>query len=112
MRINFFAPTVGRILRICQPGLKIGRTNMNRFHLFRWALAGGACLLATNGIATEIGSDHPALPAISHYGNLPEDFNRALHETADKIGRPADNPEGVRKLARLYHANRLFAEAR
>ena len=85
---------------------------MNRSHFFRWALAGSACLLATSGIAIEKGNDHPALPAISHYGNLPEDFNRALHEAADKIGVPSDNPEGVRKLARLYHANRLFAEVR
>jgi tetratricopeptide (TPR) repeat protein len=85
---------------------------MNRPYLLRWALAVGACLLAASGIAGEVGSDHPALPVISHYGNLPEDFNRALREVGDKIGVSAENPEAVRKLARLYHANRLFAEAR
>lgn len=85
---------------------------MNQPSLNRWAMVCGAFLLGACVLIAGAGSGQDELPPIVRYGNLPEDFNRVLHEAADKIGVPADNPEGVRKLARLYHANRLFAEAR
>ncbi|HEY4247065.1 MAG TPA: tetratricopeptide repeat protein [Lacunisphaera sp.] len=88
---------------------------MNETSLFRRTILGGACLLAalaTGAIAAGAGSNRPELPAISRYGNLPQDFDRALHDAADKIGNPSKNPDAVRQLALLYHANRLFAEAK
>ncbi len=72
----------------------------------------GASLLGACRLAAASGSAAQELPAIVRYENLPEDFNRALREAADKVGPAPQNPEGVRKLARLYHANRLFSEAR
>lgn len=55
----------------------------------------------------------PALPALVKYENLPGAFNQALQEAHAKAGQPAAyDPAALRQLARLYHANRLFREAR
>jgi tetratricopeptide (TPR) repeat protein len=91
---------------------------MNQFSLSRRSAFCGACFLAalatlaTSGIAAGAGNDRPSLPAISPHANLPEDFDRALREAVDRIGDPAKNPDAMRKLALLYHANRLFTEAK
>lgn len=85
---------------------------MNQLSLHRWVIGCGACLLAAVGLSAEMESVRSELPPVAHYGNLPEAFDQALRDAAGKIGVPAQNPEGVRALARLYHANRLFAEAK
>jgi tetratricopeptide (TPR) repeat protein len=54
----------------------------------------------------------PVLPPAARYANLPGAFNDALEKARERAeARPGD-PAGLRELAHLYEANRLFAEAR
>lgn len=52
------------------------------------------------------------LPRYIPHDGLPAKFNEVLQAQHAKIAAHRDDLEEVRKLARLYHANRLFAEAR
>ncbi len=52
----------------------------------------------------------PRLPAPAHYARLPEPFDAALQRA--RSGLREGNSDGVRGLARLYQANRLYNEAR
>lgn len=56
---------------------------------------------------------HPpvALPAMASYDRLPPQFRRALQETRERVNANSSGLDALRKLARLYHANRLLAEA-
>lgn len=52
------------------------------------------------------------LPPVSHYQNLPALFNQTLQGAYNRAHSHETDPEEVRKLARLYQANRLYKEAR
>jgi tetratricopeptide (TPR) repeat protein len=53
----------------------------------------------------------PGLPKYARYQSLPPQFDQALRAARERAGRGRD-AEALRSLARLYQANRLFAEAR
>jgi Flp pilus assembly protein TadD len=64
----------------------------------------GVILIARSGVLMRTGS--------SSYGNLPPAFGRALETARDRALRDGRIADDVRTLAHLYHANRLFDEAR
>src|SRR5208283_4399372 len=53
----------------------------------------------------------PGLPRYVRSQSLPPQFDQALKAARKRAGR-GSHAEAVRSLARLYQANRLFAEAR
>jgi len=58
-------------------------------------------------------AEPPRLPALVQYEKLPPAVDEALRAARQVVDRSAvPDPEAVRKLARLYHANRLFGEAK
>jgi tetratricopeptide (TPR) repeat protein len=71
----------------------------------------GAALAALAAVAWIRLGNRPGLPGPAHYANLPRQFGEALQAARERAGRGNDS-EAVRALARLYQANRLFAEAR
>lgn len=78
-----------------------------------WLLAAcvfGASLLSEAGCRK--GSSGPELPALATYAKLPAVFHRELATARKNATEGSFDPEKVRRLARLYQANRLFAEAR
>ena len=85
---------------------------MTRRRIIPWAIGGAVVLAFAFGLRWRRPAAGPQLPAAVHYGNLPDRFNQALQAARDQLRSPATDAEGVRKLARLYQANRLFAEAR
>ena len=85
---------------------------MNTPRLIRWAVVGCAGLAITAGFVLSRRHTSSALPAVSRYERLPEVFNQTLQSTHRKARAQPTDPEEVRKLARLYQANRLFPEAR
>ena len=85
---------------------------MNPPRLIRWAVVGCAGLAITAGFILSRRNGSPELPAVSRYEKLPEVFNQTLPSTHRKARAQPTDPEEVRKLARLYQANRLFPEAR
>jgi tetratricopeptide (TPR) repeat protein len=54
----------------------------------------------------------PQLPGLVAYKNLPAAFNQRLRGVFEQIRLRPDDMDSVRKLARLYHANGLYGEAR
>jgi tetratricopeptide (TPR) repeat protein len=58
------------------------------------------------------GRENDGLPRRVRYENLPEAFNQALLKAKNEVSATPGEVEPIRKLARLYHANRLFSEAR
>ena len=68
------------------------------------AVAAGVILMARSGVLMRTGG--------SSYGNLPPAFARALKSARDRALRDGHSADDVRALAHLYHANRLFDEAR
>ena len=100
------AEPVLRIRQICR---KDAKAKMSRRQIIQWGCA-VAMLVAVTALLIRA-DRRPRLPAIAQYGNLPAPFNRALkaaRESADSGG----SADEVRELAHLFHANRLFAEAR
>ena len=85
---------------------------MKRLRLILWAVAGGACIATAVGPACSRGANRPQLPVAQHYAKLPDKFNQILQQTLDKARSHGNDPVDVRKLARLYQANRLYREAR
>ena len=84
---------------------------MSRRRIVQWTCASAACVALAFVFVLVRQGGRPRLPALTPYGNLPVQFNRALQSArsgADSGGRGAD---GVRELAHLYQANRLFQEA-
>ncbi|HWA24463.1 MAG TPA: tetratricopeptide repeat protein [Lacunisphaera sp.] len=80
--------------------------------VFARGRTGLALLLLAIGVACSP-VERPRLPPVAHYGKLPPQFAQALEkarQAADQTGPTA--PEAVRRLARLYHANGLLAEAK
>ncbi len=53
----------------------------------------------------------PSPPADSRYAKLPVAFAEALRQAQDQVRASKNDPEEIRKLARLYQANRLYREA-
>lgn len=85
---------------------------MKRRRIIQWAVGCGTGLAIAAGFALSRGSSRPQLPAVTHYGNLPARFYQTLQSTRDRVRSHGNDPEDVRKLARLYQANRLYLEAR
>ncbi len=85
---------------------------MNRPRIVRWAVVGGICLSIAVGLTISRKRDRQPLPAGSSYANLPEIFNQTLRRMRDEVRAHEKDPEAIRKLARLYQANRLYREAR
>src|SRR4051812_39952901 len=86
---------------------------MTKWRIVLLALGGAACLALIAAFFWKRHSTSPPLPALVAYGNLPPQFNQALtaaHAALSQSGKL--DFEAVRRLARLYHANRLFPEAR
>ena len=52
------------------------------------------------------------LPTAAQYAALPEKFIQALQVTRARVDGGVTDVADVRKLARLYHANRLYTEAK
>jgi Flp pilus assembly protein TadD len=78
----------------------------------RWSLVCGACLAVAAGLVLASRAISPKLPGESYYGNLPQAFNQALGNARGTVRRNDFDPEDLRALAHLYHANRLHEEAR
>ena len=85
---------------------------MNRPLIIWGTIASGACLVIAVGFALNRQRTGPQLPAASHYANLPDGFNQALQKARDNVRSHGNDLGEVRKLARLYQANRLYREAR
>lgn len=65
------------------------------------------------GLAACTRAEPPRLPVPARHERLPPAFDQALQEARKAVDRSAaPEPAAVRRLARLYHANRLFDEAR
>jgi len=74
-------------------------------------IIGVALLAAAAAVAWIRLENRQGLPGPARYANLPRQFDQALQAARERAGRGSDS-EAVRALARLYQANRLFAEAR
>ncbi len=85
---------------------------MKRQRMIGWMLGGGVGLSLAVGFVWSRRPSRPALPAVGHYGALPLRFNQALQDVRDQSRAQPNDPELVRKLAHLYHANRLYPEAK
>jgi tetratricopeptide (TPR) repeat protein len=83
-----------------------------RAFAIRWILVGCGSVLLVAGFVLNRKREAPPLPAISRYESLPKIFNEVLRQTHDEFLSEGRSPELLRKLARLYQANRLFREAR
>lgn len=85
---------------------------MSRRRKIQWACgcAVGLALAAVFILTRQ--NNRPHLPAFSHYANLPDQFNQALQSARARAGSGGDDADEVRKLARLYQANRLYLEAK
>ncbi|HET7536334.1 MAG TPA: tetratricopeptide repeat protein, partial [Candidatus Didemnitutus sp.] len=80
-----------------------------------WVILGGVLLGIGLGIGLkrERAAAPPSPPAsvAARHDNLPPAFDQALRAALDRVGASNNDPEELRKLARLYHANRLYADA-
>ena len=86
---------------------------MTKWRTVLLALGGAACLALIAAFFWRRHSLSPPLPALIAYANLPPQFNQALTKAHAAVSRAENlDLEAVRRLARLYHANRLFPEAR
>ncbi len=69
--------------------------------------------ILTLGVTACRRAELPRLPVLVPHAQLPPAFDQALREARGAVDRASvPEPEAVRRLARLYHANRLFAEAK
>jgi len=91
-------------------GGNLARWSLKKSRLSRWGLVGGlgAALIFFLGCSRPSSS----LPALAHYPNLPVRFDEALRDVRAKVRNAATDGAELRKLAHLYQANRLTAEAR
>jgi tetratricopeptide (TPR) repeat protein len=76
-----------------------------------WVLGGLVALVLAAVVLWRM-SGGPPLPALATYPNLPASFHRALQVARTSADARPRDPAALRQLARLYQANRLFAEAR
>ena len=85
---------------------------MSRRRNVQWAVAGAvvAALAVTAFVAWQ--GRRPRLPPAARYAGLPEPFARALRGARERAVSGGMDADDVRKLARLYQANRLFPEAK
>ena len=83
---------------------------MKRRKIIGWtaAVAVGLALVVAMGLSRK---SLPPLPPLVQYPQLPVDFARALELARANVTSWRNDPESLRALARLYQANRLFAEA-
>ena len=70
-----------------------------------------AALMVTAALIFSWRKPVPELPALHKYEHLPVGFHQALQQDRADVGRLPNDPDALRKLARLYQANRLFQEA-
>lgn len=84
----------------------------NRRRIVQWVSACAASLASAAGVDLRGTPAQPSLPADAHYASLPAQFEQALQAARAQAAAQGNDPGEVRKLARLYQANRLFAEAR
>jgi len=85
---------------------------MNRRRLVQWTVGCGVSLAVAAGFILSGRSHRQPLPDDSHEGDLPEAFYQTLRSTRENVRAHRNDPEEVRKLARLYQANRRYREAR
>jgi len=85
---------------------------MSSRRIVQWACGGAAFLAAAAAFILIVHRRRPQLPDPAHYGDLPGQFNQALQGARARAGSRGDDAGGVRELARLYQANRLYPEAR
>ena len=78
----------------------------------QWVVGCGTGLATVAGFELQAAPLRPGLPAEAHYASLPAQFEQALQTARGRVATGKDNPEEVRKLARLYQANRLYPEVR
>lgn len=85
---------------------------MSRRRTVRWALVCLAGIAVATVFVFIRPGRRPRLPVLVSYVNLPTQFNQALKSArAAAVTHNYDDID-MRELARLYQANRLFAEAR
>ena len=77
-----------------------------------WVVGCGLGLAFAAGFAWSRLGHRPQLPADARYANLPAGFARALESVRARVVSTDRDPAEIRRLARLYQANRLYAEAR
>ena len=85
---------------------------MQRRQLIFWGLIGSAVIALSAVFLAPKSTVRSSLPAAAHYDKLPEKFNQALQSARTAVAANGHDWDAVRKLARLYQANRLYAEAR
>ncbi|HEX2855605.1 MAG TPA: tetratricopeptide repeat protein [Opitutaceae bacterium] len=68
--------------------------------------------MAATGFVLSRPGNHPSAQSRFRPENLPAQFDQALQRTRDEARAHKNDPERIRKLARLYHANRFYQEAR
>ena len=78
----------------------------------RWWWVGGVCLTLALVYILSLRRHSLPLPAVVRYGNLPARFGQTLKETRARVLTAKGEVGALRKLARLYQANRLYPEAR
>ncbi len=78
-----------------------------------WLIVGGAaCIVATLIFVIRSRAPEVVLPPLLHYAQLPETFSQALQRNRTRVLADPRNTDALRGLARLYHSNRLYDEAR
>jgi tetratricopeptide (TPR) repeat protein len=85
---------------------------MSRRRIVQGSVACAAALALAALLIAIRQASRPRLPEAALYGNLPGAFNAALQTARERAGARGHDADDVRKLARLYQANRLYAEAR
>lgn len=77
----------------------------------RWIIGVGTSVVLVAGVACRRVEQGPQLPAPREHRNLPSSFATELQKRRKAVIASLDEPDTVRNLAQLYHANRLYAEA-
>jgi len=77
-----------------------------------WACACAVGVAIAAGFSLARRHARPELPSLTQYPGLPAAFGRALQAARDRAASSGADSDQMRRLARLYQANRLFTEAR
>src|SRR5207344_1040169 len=79
---------------------------------FYWLIACGTGLAVAAGLVWRSRNHAPPLPVMARSDKLPDIFYQKAESVREEVRRRGNEPMTVRKLARLYQANRLYHEAR
>ena len=85
---------------------------MNKRRTVQWVCACAVGLALACGLAYVRRNEQPLIPSLASYPDRPLQFIQALHDARERVLSRGHDSDDVRKLAQLYLANRLYAEAR